>query len=53
MADDANKCEHNWVFVDDSFSHEYGTETIVYWYCEKCSSTKEVEPGDYIIDDFE
>lgn len=29
------------VYQDDSFNHEFGTETIVYYYCEHC---------DYVVD---
>lgn len=46
------ECDHDWQFIDDSFSHEYGTEIVVYWQCSKCDKTKNVEPDDYIIDDF-
>ena len=40
-------CDHDWHEQDDSFSHEFGTELIVYDLCEKCGATKECEPYDY------
>ena len=42
--------DHDWKFRDDSFDHEYGTERIWYWECERCGETKEMEPGDYYED---
>ena len=36
-------------FVDDSFSHEYGTEQIFYWRCKLCGKIEEVV-DDYIED---
>jgi hypothetical protein len=38
--------EHDFEFVDDSFSHEYGTEQIFYFQCA-CGETRECEPGDF------
>lgn len=29
-------CDHDWQFVDESFSHEFGTEVLGSWECLKC-----------------
>jgi hypothetical protein len=42
----SNECDHDWIEVDDSFDHEYGTEQIFYYVCAKCDATKEREPDD-------
>lgn len=44
-------CDHNWEYVDDSFSHEFGLERVEYYQCSKCETTKDYhyESGD--IDD--
>lgn len=41
-------CDHEWEFCDDSFDHEFGTEVIRYWRCEKCgkTTTRNPEPQD-------
>jgi hypothetical protein len=44
--------DHDWKFQDDSFDHEFGTERVWYWQCERCGVTREMEPGDY-YDDFD
>ena len=36
-------CDHEWEFQDDSFGHEYGTETIQYYVCINCGETKEID----------
>ena len=38
---DASKISHDWQFHDDSFDHEFGTEAIRYWQCERCGHTGE------------
>ncbi len=43
--------DHEWKFVDDSFDHEYGTEQVHYWCCERCDATRDVESGDYDYND--
>lgn len=40
-------CDHEWVFQDDSFDHEFGTEVIRYWQCEKCGASKPTCAADY------
>lgn len=42
-------CDHDMEFVDDSFSHEYGTKQIFYWRCKLCEKIEEVTE-DYIED---
>jgi NADH dehydrogenase/NADH:ubiquinone oxidoreductase subunit G len=37
--DDAPECDHEWEFVDDSFSHEFGTEVCGHWECLLCGAT--------------
>lgn len=29
--------DHDWEFQDESFDHEYGTETCGYWECLNCN----------------
>lgn len=37
-------CEdHEWEKVDDSFSHEFGTEIIIYQRCVKCGAERDLE----------
>lgn len=38
------ECDHEWEFVDASFDHEFGTETIHYWRCELCDETTNEDP---------
>lgn len=38
---DSSKIDHDWQFHDDSFDHEFGTEAIRYWQCERCGHTGE------------
>ena len=40
-------CDHEWETQDDSFSHEFGTEIIVYDRCVLCGAEKEHEPYDH------
>jgi hypothetical protein len=40
-------CDHEWEVIDDSFSHEYGTEIIVFEQCAKCEQTRDHEPFYY------
>ncbi len=43
---------HTWQFVDDSFSHEFGTEKVQYFRCRHCSATREADYfDDYDIDE--
>lgn len=44
---DPPACDHEWVYQDDSFDHEYGTEVIRYWLCEKCGETKPFKSTDF------
>lgn len=37
-------CDHEWEHVDDSFDHEFGTEQVHSYVCEKCGATKPYEP---------
>jgi len=30
------KCKIDLVYSDDSFSHDFGTEIIQFYYCENC-----------------
>lgn len=47
------KCESgNVILVDDSFSHEFGTEIIKYWLCEDCEKDWDYEGEDYEEDYF-
>ena len=39
--------DHDWKHRDDSFEHEFGTERVWYFECERCGATREMEPGDY------
>lgn len=39
-------CDHNWKTVDDSFSHEFGTEIIVFERCEKCDLEREYKEAE-------
>jgi hypothetical protein len=45
--DVAPDCDHDWHFQDDSFDHEFGTEVIHYWLCEKCGVTKPTCQSEY------
>lgn len=40
-------CDHDWRLQDDSFDHEFGTEIIRYWLCEKCGETKPTCSADF------
>jgi hypothetical protein len=44
-------CDHDWEFCDDSFDHEFGTETVHYFTCTICGQTRDVGPSDYVDDD--
>lgn len=37
------ECDHDWETVDDSFDHEFGTETILYRKCSKCDKESEFD----------
>lgn len=39
-------CAHEWRLVDDSFAHEFGTEVVKYWECDKCGATKPTNSDD-------
>ena len=39
-------CEHEWEFMDDSFSHEFGTKVIHYYQCKLCGDTCDVDEDD-------
>lgn len=40
----APACDHEWKFNDDSFDHEFGTERIHSWQCEKCGEVTNESP---------
>lgn len=44
--------DHDWEFQDDSFDHEFGTERVHYFLCQKCQATRGMEAGDYHEHDF-
>lgn len=44
-------CDHDWDFHDDSFDHEFGTERVHYFVCEKCGADRAAEAGDYDWED--
>lgn len=33
-----NEYDHDWKYIDDSFSHEFGTEVCGHWECEFCDA---------------
>lgn len=37
-------CDHDWITIDASFDHEFGTEQVFYDKCQNCGRTKAVEP---------
>ena len=46
-------CEHNWVFCDDSFDHDWaggGTQLDVYWECQTCGVCTRRLPAQFIND---
>lgn len=40
-------CDHDWKRVDDSFSHEFGTEIIVFERCQKCDMERPYSEPEY------
>lgn len=46
-SDDNSHIDHDWKLQDDSFDHEFGTESVHYWQCEQCGAIREMEAGDY------
>jgi hypothetical protein len=36
-------CDHKWEAQDDSFSHEFGTEVVVFECCELCGETRDYD----------
>lgn len=38
--------DHEWIFQDESFDHEFGTERVWYWECSTCGVTREYEHED-------
>jgi len=50
---DALLCDHNWIFQDDSFDHEFGTEKIHSWQCNKCGAERPTIAEDYCSDYFD
>lgn len=39
-------CEHDWTRCDDSFDHQFGTETIKpYLECNICGETSDIPPS--------
>lgn len=51
--DPIEQCDHDWETVDDSFTHEFGTEVIVYQKCTICGLEEECEADDPEPDEFE
>lgn len=45
LLEDGN-LDHDWKFVDDSFDHEFGTETVYYYKCKCCNATTDCEGDD-------
>ena len=43
---DEPECDHDWQVQDESFDHEYGTETVLFLACRNCDETKPL-PNDY------
>ena len=43
---DKSHIDHDWKFQDDSFDHEFGTESVHYWLCERCGAMREIEAAD-------
>jgi len=46
-------CEHNWVFCDDSFDHDWaggGTHVDCYWECQTCGVCTRKCPAELIND---
>lgn len=37
------ECDHDWKVRDESFSHEFGTEIVVFEECELCGATRDYE----------
>lgn len=35
--------DHDYVFQDDSFDHEYGVERIWYYRCQACGATADID----------
>ena len=44
-------CDHDWVFMDESFDHEFGCQQVYYWKCALCEATRDLAPGDFCEDD--
>ena len=38
-------CDHEWKTIDESFSHEFGTEMIFREECQKCGESHDMPPG--------
>ena len=34
------ECDHEWLLIDDSFDHEFGTEILHHLECQKCGAEK-------------
>lgn len=47
----SQECDHEWKLIDDSFDHEFGTETILYERCERCDEEREYEPDCFSWED--
>jgi hypothetical protein len=48
---DPGEFDHDWQFQDDSFDHEYGTEQVHYWLCQRCGALRDMESEDYSWED--
>ena len=44
--DEPEPCDHEWGWVDESFSHDLGLEIIRYFQCEKCGATRQPTAAD-------
>lgn len=43
---DGGDSEHDWVFVDDSYDHAFGTEYVRFWECRQCGETRDAAPDE-------
>jgi len=43
-------CDHEWEFIDESFDHEFGTEVIYTWECQKCGLRTNRNPQPHLYD---
>lgn len=46
-------CDHDWLHIDESFDHEFGTEQIHIWECQKCGKRTSKNPNPDVEPDLE